>query len=70
MKLAPDIRALLESSGVPWRVVEGKRHMKIVVGNKFCAILPKGPTNRHVNHPGRAQQNTLAQIRRAIREQK
>ena len=69
-RLPPDVELLLEASRLPWRLIEGKRHFKLIVGTKFCAILPKGPVKRQTSHPGHAQQNVVAQIRRAIREQK
>jgi hypothetical protein len=40
---------------------------RLIVGNQFAAILPK--TKGYTNLAGRAQKNTIAQIRRAIREQ-
>ena len=67
VRLSPEIRELLENSGVPWRVDEGKRHHKIIVNGKFCGILPKGPMSRTISKRGHEQLNTIAQIRRAIR---
>jgi hypothetical protein len=69
MRLSHDIRQALDSCGAPWSIVNGKRHLKVIVNNKFCAILPKGPQNRGQNSPGRSQLNIVSQIRRAARGQ-
>jgi len=69
MRLSHDVRRLLDGCGAPWSVVEGRRHYKIIVNNRFCAILPKGPQARVENRPGRAQLNILSQIRRAARRE-
>jgi hypothetical protein len=68
-RLPADIEALLNGSGLPWRVVMGSRHRKVFVGNRLCAIIPTGGSTRLLSMPGRAQRNTISQIRRAIREQ-
>ena len=56
----------LEASGVPWHLEMGKRHIKIIVGKKFCGILPA----RHSESSQRASLNIRAQVRRAIMEVK
>ena len=65
-RLPSPMRDLLNGCGLPWRVTTGKKHYKVIVGRRLCAIFPKG------GQPGvgRSLQNSLAQIRRAIKEQK
>jgi len=64
-RLPDDLQALLESSNVPWRIEQGKRHYKIFVGERMVGILPRGSSLRRTY---RAHLNTLAQVRRAIRQ--
>ena len=66
MKLSPEIRELLEACGLPWATKMGSKHIKIYVGGKFSAVYPRGKVSE--NHY-RAERNTLAQLRRAIKDQ-
>ena len=67
MKYVPrELLVELEASGVPWHLEQGKRHIKIVVGKKFCGILPA----RRDESSRRTQLNIRAQVRRAIQEVK
>jgi len=66
-RLPDDLQQLLTESGLPWRIELGTRHYKVFVGTRFCAILPRG-TQRPQRV--RAHKNAVAQIRRAIREQR
>jgi len=66
VKLLPnDIHDILSSSGLPWHVETGTRHYKVILNNKFAAILPKSPHAR--GQDGFARRNVLAALRRAIR---
>jgi len=63
--LPDEVRELLDASGLPWTVVNGSRHFKVIVNGRFVAILPHSkPTSRVKS---RAHLNMLAQLRRAIR---
>ena len=66
-RLPQDILDALERSGLPWRIDSGKRHFRLIVGDKFVAVLPQSLDWN--GFKGRADKNTLAQVRRAIREQ-
>lgn len=66
-RLPQAILDTLERSGLPWRIDGGKRHFRLIVGDKFVAILPQSLD--WDGFKGRADRNTLAQVRRAIREQ-
>ena len=68
-RLSSDIEAVLQESGLPWRIEKGARHHKVIVGTQFAGILPRGNTG-YSNKAGRAHKNIIAQIRRAIRKQK
>jgi len=66
MKYVPDeIAHLLKNSGVDWRIEIGRKHRKIFVGKRLAGILPL-TRNPDV---GRHHKNTVAQVRRAIKEQ-
>jgi hypothetical protein len=58
------MRELLDGSGLPWRIESGGKHQKIIVGERLCAIFPR---SGQVS-VGRSLENSLAQIRRKIRE--
>ena len=60
---------MLNASGLPWRLDNGKRHIKLIVGERFTTILPKAKLHSSANSPGKAHQNVLAQVRRTIRRQ-
>ena len=69
MKYVPrELLSELEASGVPWHLEQGKRHIKIIVGKKFCGILPARRDESNGNR--RTQLNIRAQVRRAIQEVK
>lgn len=64
-KLDPAIQQALDETRLPYSVEVGSRHRKIIVNGVFCGILPSGN-----NKAGqRTTKNTIAQIRRAARQQ-
>jgi len=65
-RLSDDLKDLLDDSGVEWRVENGGRHMKLIVGGRIAAILPMGG---RTGHSKRSHKNALAQVRRAISAQ-
>lgn len=66
MKRVPrELVAEIEASGVPWHIEQGKRHLKIFVGNRLCGILPRAGSNERDQ---RTSLNIRAQVRRAIKE--
>jgi hypothetical protein len=67
MRVPDDLQDLLDASGLPWRIDNGKRHYKIMVNERLVGILPKGRNLHRKSHNARPRQNTLAQIRRVIR---
>lgn len=66
MTASKDIEELLNSSGVPWHVKEGRRHLHVVVAGRLVGVLPKGHQSQWDTN-GRGHRNVVAQIRRAIR---
>jgi hypothetical protein len=68
MRVPDDLQALLDDSGLPWRIDNGKRHYKIIVDERLVGILPKGRDLHRKSHNARPHLNTLAQIRRIIRQ--
>ena len=66
-KIEREITALLAASGVTGEIEPGPRHRKIRIAGKLAGILPSG---RLSDEGGPAYHNTLAQVRRAIREAK
>jgi hypothetical protein len=65
IRLPAPMRDVLDNSGLPWRVEDGGKHYKIFINSRLCAIFPKGGQVS----VGRSLQNSLAQLRRRIREQ-
>lgn len=65
MKLHPDVRELLDGSGLDWELVDGGRHLKLRVGGRLVQVLPKGKTALRPDR--RAHLNCLTSIRRALR---
>lgn len=66
-RLPTNLRRVLSASPVPWCIVNGKRHYKLKIGGRLVAILPK--SGRLDDFHGRADKNTVANVRRAIKEQ-
>lgn len=65
-RLPDELRKVLSSSGLPWRIETGTRHFKLIVDGRFAAIIPKGKAARSTSSQ-RAGKNTVAQVRRVIR---
>ena len=67
MMLPPDVKEVLDASGLPWRIEEGSRHRKVFVADRLISILPK--SNAALRRgTGRTRQNSLAHIRQGIRK--
>ena len=69
MMLPHDLRCLLDSSGLPWRIEDGGRHRKVVVADRVVTILPMSNVALR-RGAGRTRQNSLAFIRAGIRKAK
>jgi hypothetical protein len=67
-KLPTDMRDMLATSGLPWRIENGSSHLKLIVGDRLTTILPK--SNRVRMMMNSAHRNAMSHIRRAIREQR
>lgn len=61
-----EIRHALEATGRKWEIRPGKKHYKIIVGDRMVAVLPHGPKMEMGRHGFR---NLLATIKRAGRGQ-
>lgn len=69
MRRIPQIVAdELDACGLPWRLVDGGRHYKLIVGDRLTGILPKARVSDHIGAKQRAF-NIRAQIRRAAKAQ-
>jgi hypothetical protein len=67
-RLPDDVRELLSECPLPWHIETGTRHFKVVINDRLAAILPKGKNLRGAGgYSDRAMKNTLAQLRRTIR---
>lgn len=66
-RIPQEFRELLDGSGLPWRAEVGKRHFKITVNERLATILPLSRPRERLN--SRAYKNSMAQLRRIIREQ-
>jgi len=67
-RVPQEVTFLLNSSRLPWRIVVGRRHFKIVIQGKLAGILPRSHTRTAHQNGGRAHQNLMAQLRRTIKE--
>lgn len=65
MKIPREIQAALDGCGQPWRLDNGTRHIKIIVGGRFAGILPRKGYASESNR--RATLNIAAQIKRTAR---
>ncbi len=65
-RLDDRVRAALDGAGVPWSVEPGKRHEKLLVRGRVVGVVPRASSGR-MNRGGRAADNLLAAVRRAIR---
>lgn len=65
MRIHPEIENALKSTGLPWSVEEGSRHLKLRVNGRFVGICPKGKPKEKLH--GHATKNVVAQIKRAAR---
>lgn len=66
MSLVESIRPELDRTGLPWQIVDGRRHKKIILAGRLVGILPlcdKGSLGRN----RRTALNIRSQIRRAAR---
>ncbi len=55
----------LKSTGLPWEIATGKKHLKVRLDGRMVGILPKCGKDREGDP--RALKNVRAQIRRAAR---
>ena len=58
-----DVIEELDKSGMPYDIVSGSRHIKIVVCGEMCGIWP-----RKENGNWRAAMNVRAQVRRCLKK--
>jgi hypothetical protein len=66
MILPPELRQVLDGSGLPWWIEQGGRHRKVIVDGYFVAILPMSNVSLRGGSP-RTRKNALAFIRQGIR---
>ena len=66
MRLPEELLVELGTSGVPWELERGKKHYKLRVGGRMVGILPLSGKLQTTNKV--PLKNTLAQVRRAIRD--
>ena len=62
----PAALAELEASGVPWSMVPGKKHHKLIIAGKLATVIPRGSKPRR----GPATANMATTIRRAVAQAK
>lgn len=61
--LSKAVREALESSGVEWELVTGKKHHKLLIRGRMVQVLPRGSRSC----APRGDANCLAAVRRALR---
>ena len=65
MKIPEALRSELDNCGYPWDIENGKKHQKVRVAGRLAAILPHGKQSNRTLVP---LKNTIAQVRRIVRE--
>lgn len=64
----PDvIRAELDRLGLPWEVLRGKKHWKLMVSGRLAVVMSRGPARESEKHR-RQNLNAVRAIRRVARE--
>jgi hypothetical protein len=66
MRLPDELMQLLKESGVPWRIEDGTRHIKVFVRDRLTAVFPHSTHARKQAY--RSHKNALANVRRAIKK--
>ena len=62
-RLPEDLRQALASSGLPWRIINGRKHFKVMIGERLAGVLSHG------KRPSHGDKNMMANVRRIIKEQ-
>lgn len=62
------IKKDLDATGLPWRIEEGKKHLKLRLGRRMVGILPIKGKRGDMSQDRRAYLNVRSQIRRAASE--
>jgi hypothetical protein len=70
MKLPGLLEQELDGCGLPWRLEQGGRHVKLVVGERLAGIMPMGAKASATDKDRRAVMNLRAQVRRVVKELK
>ena len=70
MRLPGLLERELEGCGLPWRLEQGGRHVKLVVGERLAGIMPMGAKANATDKDRRAVLNLRAQVRRVVAELK
>lgn len=64
-RVSKRLRSALDQTGLPWNLEQGAKHIKVRLAGRFVGILPY---NGGSQADQRADQNVVAQVRRAARE--
>ena len=62
-RLPEELRQILAASGLPWQITNGRKHFKVMIGDRMVAVLSHG------KRLSRADPNMMASVRRIIKEQ-
>jgi nitrate reductase assembly molybdenum cofactor insertion protein NarJ len=60
-----DLISLMKSTGLPYEVQEGRKHIKLYLGGKFAAVVSRGAKPEQGM---RGMKNIIAAIKRVARE--
>lgn len=63
-KFLRELRPHLDATGLPWRVEQGKKHIKLLIDGRLATVISR---STHGPDSGRIVQNTLSTIQRAAR---
>lgn len=63
-RLPPAILRALESTNLPWSIIQGSKHRKLLVAGRFAAIIP----TCKLKERDRANKNVISDIRNAARK--
>lgn len=70
MTQCPDyVRECLDATGFEWRLVPGKKHLKVFVGGRMAAVLSKGTKNGKCRHQIRDFKHDINRVVRLLKGQ-
>lgn len=64
--VTPKVRTALDATGLPWEIVNGKKHRKLMLDGRQIAVLSHGGHSRRMKSEAFGEKALLCHIRNAI----